>query len=204
MRSPVALLASGSRVETMLVWLAKHHAVLAGLPLLSTADFAEHLRADPRIRDLEVSELNALADCGDIQLAERVLAGEVSAVLFFVDEAAAPTTTPDLRLLLRACNKANIPLALNAASADLALRGFAHGRMAHLIFNPVAGQGDPNADLALILSLLEPQLLVNVVLTRADLDPAEQTRDLIAMIHTRHASAMGSVMIVASGGDGTV
>jgi YegS/Rv2252/BmrU family lipid kinase len=45
---------------------------------------------------------------------------------------------------------------------------------------------------------------VNVVLTRADLDPAEQTRDLIAMIHTRHASAMGSVMIVASGGDGTV
>jgi len=204
MPSPVALLASGTRVETMLAWLDKHHASLAGLPLLSTADFAAHLRADPRTCDLQVSELNALADCGDIQLAERVLAGEVSAVLFFVDEAAALTTPPDLRLLLRACNRADIPLALNAASADLALRGFAHGRLAHLIFNPVAGQGDPNADLALILSLREPQLLVNVVLTRADLDPAEQTRDLIAMIQTRHASTTGSVMIVASGGDGTV
>ncbi|MFM7734344.1 MAG: diacylglycerol kinase family protein [Cyanobium sp.] len=182
MPSPVALLASGSRVETMLAWLDKHHASLAGVPLLSTADFSAHLRADRRTSHLQVSELNALADCGDIQLAERVLAGEVSAVVFFVDDAAALTTTPDLRLLLLACNRADIPLALNAASADLALRGFAHGRMAHLIFNPVAGQGDPNADL----------------------DPAEQTRDLITMIQTRHASATGSVMIVASGGDGTV
>ena len=34
-------------------------------------------------------------------------------MLFFVDEAAALTTTPDLRLLLRACNRADIPLALN-------------------------------------------------------------------------------------------
>jgi YegS/Rv2252/BmrU family lipid kinase len=133
-----------------------------------------------------------------------VLAGEVAAVLFFVDEAAALTTTPDLRLLLRACNMANVPLALNAATADLALRGFAHGRLAHLIFNPVAGQRDPDADLALIRSLLEPQLLLNVVMTRPDLDPAAQTRELIAMIQKRQASDTGSVMIVASGGDGTV
>ena len=88
---------SGTRVETMLAWLAKHHAALAGLPLLSTADFTAHLRADPRTCDLEVRALNALANCGDIQLAERVLAGEVSAVLFCVDEAAALTTAPDLR-----------------------------------------------------------------------------------------------------------
>ncbi|MFM7634224.1 MAG: hypothetical protein ACKO7Z_01265 [Cyanobacteriota bacterium] len=96
--SPVALLASGTSVERMLAWLTEHHAALAGLPLLSTADFAAHLRADPRTCAMEVCELNGLADCGGVQLAERVLAGEVSAVLFFVDEAAALTTTPDLRL----------------------------------------------------------------------------------------------------------
>lgn len=204
MPSPVALLASGPRVETLLAWLGKHGASLADVPLLSTADVAVRLRADPRTAHLEVTAFNALADCGDIQLAERVLAGEVAAVLCFVDEATALTTPPDLRLLLRACNRANVPLALNAATADLALRGFAHGRLVHLIFNPVAGQGDPDADLALIRSLLEPQLLVNVVMTRPDLDPAVQTRELIAMIQRRQASDTGSVMIVASGGDGTV
>lgn len=204
MTSSVAILVNGSGGEEMLAWLSTHGMSLSGLPLLSTADFAEIVRRDPGTSHLQVTALNALADCGDIQLAERVLAGEVAAVLFFSDEETAYPATPDLRLLLRVCNTVNIPLALNPSTADLVLRGFAHGRMAHLIFNPVAGQGDPNADLALIRSLLEPQLLLNLVLTRIDLDPAEQTRELIARIQARQASDQGSAMILASGGDGTV
>jgi YegS/Rv2252/BmrU family lipid kinase len=188
----------------MLSWLDRNGVSLVGLSLLTTADFAELLERDPRTAHLEVTAVNALADCGDIQLAERVLAGEVAAVLFFIEAAAAFTATPDLRPLLRACNRRDIPLALNASTADLALRGFAHGRLAHLIFNPAAGQGDPNADLALIRSLLEPQLLLNVVLTQPDLDPAAQTRELIETIQARQASEAGSAMILASGGDGTV
>ncbi|MFM7634223.1 MAG: diacylglycerol kinase family protein [Cyanobacteriota bacterium] len=75
--------------------------------------------------------------------------------------------------------------------------------MAHLIFNPVAGQGGSEWDPTLILSLLEPKLLVNVVLTRADPDPAAQTRNLITMIQTRHASATGTVSVVAGAVMGT-
>jgi YegS/Rv2252/BmrU family lipid kinase len=122
----------------------------------------------------------------------------------FLDPAAQPGTGPDARLLIRACDLAAVPLALNAATADLALRGLAHGRAAYLLFNPVAGQGDANADLALIRSILEPQLLVTVLLTRPGSDPAEQTRELVDLLQARPPGEDGNVMIVACGGDGTV
>ncbi len=200
----LALLASETRVEALLEWLDRHGPSLAGFPVLTTAELARWLLRDDRTAHLPVTALNALADGGDIQLAARVLGGDVAVVLFFVEPDGALAASPDLRLLLRACAVAEVPLALNEATADLALRGLAHSRSAYLIFNPVAGQGDPNADLALIRSLLEPQLLVTVVLTRPDLDPAAQSRELVDIIQARPASDPGSVMIVACGGDGTV
>jgi YegS/Rv2252/BmrU family lipid kinase len=68
----------------------------------------------------------------------------------------------------------------------------------------VAGNGDAGAELARIRSLLEPQLLVNVVLTRADVDPAEQTRELVDLIQARPEGDPAGAMVVACGGDGTV
>ncbi|MCP9839209.1 lipid kinase [Synechococcus sp. J7-Johnson] len=204
MAHALLLLASASREEELVFWLDRHGRSLAGLPLLATAELARRLRELVPAGDLPLAELPALADGGDIMAAARVLAGEVVAVIAFADPCEPPGSTPDPALLLRACDLAGVPLALNAASADLALRGLAHGRMAYLLFNPVAGQGDPNADLALIRSILEPQLLITVLLTRPDLDPAEQTRELVDILQARPAGDPGDVMIVACGGDGTV
>lgn len=204
MTAAIALLTSAGSNERLLGWLEQHQVLLEGFPLLAPAELALALAEDQRSSGLKVSPLASLAAGGDIQMAERVLAGAVGAVLFFVDPATTLATTPDLRLLLRTCALAGIPLALNEATATLALRGLGRSRLAYLIFNPVAGQGEPNQDLALIRSLLEPQLLLNVVVTRPDRDPADQTRELVDLIQARSEPHSGSVMILASGGDGTV
>ncbi|MGF1576721.1 MAG: diacylglycerol kinase family protein, partial [Cyanophyceae cyanobacterium] len=68
-------------------------------------------------------------------------------------------------------------------------------RRTHLIFNPVAGQGDPIQDLDYIRRVLEPTLDLTVWGTTPD-----QDADVLA----HEALAAGSQLIIASGGDGTL
>jgi len=64
-----------------------------------------------------------------------------------------------------------------------------------LIFNPVAGQTDPEQDLAAIRALLEPEIDLDIRFTTKDVDG-----DTIA----KEAIAQGASTIIASGGDGTL
>lgn len=68
-------------------------------------------------------------------------------------------------------------------------------RSACLIFNPVAGQGNPEEDLALIRSLLEPEIDLDIQLTSEEVGADE----LAAAAVKRGVEA-----IIASGGDGTL
>lgn len=64
-----------------------------------------------------------------------------------------------------------------------------------LIFNPSAGQSDPQQDLAIIRALLEPSMDLDIRFTSEELDA-----DVIAS----EAIAQGATSIIASGGDGTL
>ena len=64
-----------------------------------------------------------------------------------------------------------------------------------LIFNPVAGQGNAEQDLAQIESLLNPAIELDVVITTAESEPGQLATDAIAR---------GATSIIASGGDGTL
>lgn len=64
-----------------------------------------------------------------------------------------------------------------------------------LVFNPVAGQSNPEQDLALIRSLLEPEI---------DLDIRMTTEEKGADVIASEAIAQGAKAIIASGGDGTL
>jgi len=68
-------------------------------------------------------------------------------------------------------------------------------RSACLIFNPVAGQGDPEQDLATIKALLEPEIDLDIQLTTAEVGA-----DALAIA----AVERGVDAIIASGGDGTL
>ena len=60
---------------------------------------------------------------GDAQIAARVATGVVKAVFFFVDPLNAHPHEPDIQGLLRVWNVHNVPLATNAATAELVLKG---------------------------------------------------------------------------------
>ena len=68
-------------------------------------------------------------------------------------------------------------------------------RSAYLIFNPVAGQGDSEQDLATIKSILEPEFDLDIQLTTPEVAGGELAR---------RAVADKAEIIIASGGDGTV
>lgn len=64
-----------------------------------------------------------------------------------------------------------------------------------LIFNPSAGQSNPEQDLAKIRALLEPSIELDIRFTTEELDA-----DAIAL----EAISQGATSIIASGGDGTL
>ena len=68
-------------------------------------------------------------------------------------------------------------------------------RSACLIFNPVAGQSDPDRDLAQIRGLLDPEIDLDIYLTTPDIDATRLAKEAIER---------GASSIIASGGDGTL
>lgn len=68
-------------------------------------------------------------------------------------------------------------------------------RSAFLIFNPVAGQSDPEQDLAAIRAILEPAIALDIHLTTEEVDADELAKMAIAQ---------GADTVIASGGDGTL
>lgn len=67
--------------------------------------------------------------------------------------------------------------------------------LACLIFNPAAGQSNPEEDLRTIWKYLEPTFRLEIVLTTEESDPNQLAKDAIAK---------GAEVLIASGGDGTV
>lgn len=132
---------------------------------------------------------------GDSQIGARVAVGDVAAVVFLIDPLYAQPHEPDIRALLRLCEVHNVPLATNIATAEAVINQLGKARVAHLIFNPVAGQGNPNNDLTLIRRTLEPQVQLHVIFTEEGKSPADQAREVLQK---------GTDLIIASGGDGTV
>ncbi|HYM95913.1 MAG TPA: methylglyoxal synthase, partial [Candidatus Sulfotelmatobacter sp.] len=67
---------------------------------------------------LEVECLQSGPLGGDVQIANRIVEGEIDAVLFMVDPLDKHPHEPDIQTLLRICNVCNVPLATNSATAD--------------------------------------------------------------------------------------
>ncbi|BDA66679.1 putative lipid kinase [Rivularia sp. IAM M-261] len=68
-------------------------------------------------------------------------------------------------------------------------------RSACLIFNPVAGQGNPESELTQIRSILEPEINLDIQLTTKEVGAGELATEAVKR---------GVEAIIASGGDGTL
>ncbi|MBE7386026.1 MAG: methylglyoxal synthase [Leptolyngbya sp. SIO1E4] len=188
----IALIAHDSKKDDMVAFADRRRAILSRYQLVATGTTGQRIQQGT---GLAVERMASGPLGGDTQIAARVVAGEVAAIIFLLDPLYAQPHEPDIRALLRVCEVYNVPLATNLATADAVVLQLGKSRVGHLIFNPIAGQGNPDQDLALIRRLLEPQVQLHVVLTNETQDPAEQAEAAIAA---------GTELVIASGGDGTV
>ncbi len=192
MARTIALIAHDRAKDQMVEYVIRHQPVLARYRLIATGNTGEKIQSATDL-NIERMELGALG--GDAQIAAEVVSGNVVAVIFLIDPLSGQPHEPDLKTLLRICNVHNVPLATNLATAEVIASSLANSVTAHLIFNPISGQGNPEQELEIIRELLEPHLHLEVHQTTPDVDPEELAKNAI----TAKVD-----MIIASGGDGTV
>jgi diacylglycerol kinase (ATP) len=192
MTATIALIAHDAKKDDIVAFATQHKPVLGRYRLIATGTTGQ------RIQDatgLAVDRKLSGPMGGDTQIAAEICDGDVVAVVFLVDPLYAQPHEPDILALVRVCNVQNIPIATNLATAEAIITGLAKQQIAHLIYNPVAGQGDSQQELNLIKQLLRPHMSLHVHVTKPDVEP---------MALVERAIAMGADMIIASGGDGTV
>ncbi len=188
-----------------LVTLAqKYQTTLSRYHTIATEHTGKQINAGT---DLKIKPLRSQKNGGDLEIASLVIAGEISAVIWLFDPDNSQLFIPNLLVLLRICKIYNVPFATNLATAEVILQNLEKRRIAHLIFNPIAGQGNPEVDLAMIRQILEPHMQLKVMFTKPDVDPVDQAKTAIAAIQAHNSAApdnSGGDFIIASGGDGTV
>lgn len=192
MARTIALIAHDAKKDEMVNFALNHQPLLSRYHLIATGTTGKRIKDATKLK-IEIVASGSLG--GDVQIAAKVVAGEVIAVIFLIDPLNAQPDEPDIQALLRICNLHLVPLATNLATAEAIANSFAQSLVAHLIFNPVSGNGNGKQDLEFIKQTLEPHLHLEVHLTSPDIDP----RDL-----AEQAIAQSADLIIASGGDGTI
>lgn len=110
----LALIAHDGKKADLMAFAERHRALMQRFHLIATGTTGKLLQ--DRL-DLDVERLLSGPLGGDVQIASRIVEGDVYAVIFFVDPLDKHPHEPDIQTLLRACNVHNVPLATNAATA---------------------------------------------------------------------------------------
>ena len=204
MPSTIVLNADPDVCPAMGTWISNNTQLLSGFSLLIAEDVIEELTLRHELDGLSIISCRAIRDGGDISMAAKVLEGEISGLVHFPAPPEQMSRDVLAEPLVRAALLCDLPIALNPATASALLQGVKRSRRGYLIFNPIAGQGDPETELAEIRGYLEPQFMLQVWKTQPNLDPADQAKELIKEIKAFDAEGEGESIIIASGGDGTV
>lgn len=114
----IALIAHDGKKADMLAFAIQNKEMLAKFELIATGTTGKLL--EDKV-GLTVDRYLSGPLGGDVQIASRVVTGEIDAVFFFVDPLDKHPHDPDIQTLLRSCNVHNVPLATNAATATFIL-----------------------------------------------------------------------------------
>lgn len=192
MPNTIAFIAHDRKKNDIVALVKQNQEILSKYQAIATGNTGQRIQQQS---NLKVNCLLSGAMGGDVQIAARVAEGEIAAVIFLIDTFNAQPQEPDIQTLLRICEVHDVPLATNLSTARAVISSLGKNRIAQLIFNPAAGQGNSDQDLALIKKILEPQIQLNVILTQPGVDPGEQAKE---------AMQGRTDLVIASGGDGTV
>ncbi|NET53772.1 MAG: methylglyoxal synthase, partial [Merismopedia sp. SIO2A8] len=139
----IALIAHDRKKNEIVDFVKQHQAVFSRYQLIATGTTGNQIINET---NLSVERLLSGAMGGDAQIAAQVAEGKVAAVIFLVDPLYAQPHEPDIQALQRICAVHNVPLATNIATAKAIAQYLRQTCVAHLIFNPIAGQGNASED----------------------------------------------------------
>lgn len=117
----IAFIAHDRMKPVLAAFLKEREAWLWGRNLLATgltADFVEQGGINVKVEHLSPGKSGGYAE-----LKDRVESGTVSMVIFFRDPEIVQDYEHEVVALLRECNRRNIPLATNPATAELIILG---------------------------------------------------------------------------------
>lgn len=120
----IALIAHDKKKEDLIRF------VTAYLPI-----FQQHTLFATGTTGLKISEATGLSVYrfksgplgGDQEIGARIAQNEMDIVIFFRDPLTAQPHEPDVSALIRLCDVYSIPLASNMGTAEVLIRGLAHG-----------------------------------------------------------------------------
>jgi len=111
----LAIIAHDGKKADLVAFATFNRDRLAEFQLVATSSTGKLLK-DKVGLEVEYVESGPLG--GDVQIASRVVEGEIDGVIFMVDPLDKHPHEPDIQTLLRICNVCNVPLATNTATAD--------------------------------------------------------------------------------------
>jgi len=119
----LAIIAHDGKKIELVTWAASNKERLRRFKLVATATTGQLLREKV---GLEVETMLSGPRGGDVQIASRIVQGEIDAVFFFQDPLDAHPHDPDIQAVMRVCNVHDVPIAPNRATADIIIgtRGF--------------------------------------------------------------------------------
>jgi methylglyoxal synthase len=118
----IALVAHDARKEALVAWATRHRALLARHPIVATGTTGSRLV--DALPELSLTRVKSGPHGGDLQIGAMIADGTVAALMFFIDPLTAQPHEVDVRALTRIAVLYDVPLALNAATADLLVQGF--------------------------------------------------------------------------------
>ncbi len=121
----VALIAHDGKKPAMAEFARRHAETLRALPLVATSTTGGVV--EQAAADLSVDKVLSGPLGGDLQIGALIAEGRVRAVIFMRDPLQPHPHEPDISALMKVCDTHNVPLATNAAAADILLHSLASG-----------------------------------------------------------------------------
>jgi len=117
----IAVIAHDGKKAEMVAFLRSHLDFLTSknIDLVATGTTGKHAED----AGLTVQRMLSGPDGGDAQIAAMVADHNIDVVFFFRDPMGKHPHEPDIAMLMRLCDRHNIPLATNPATAELVLKG---------------------------------------------------------------------------------
>lgn len=121
----IALIAHDKKKELMVQFCIAYSGILRRHNLCATATTGKLVA---EATGLPITRFLSGAHGGDQQIGARIAYNEIDLMMLFRDPLTAQPHEPDLALL-RLCDMHNVPVATNAATAEVLIQGLARGDM---------------------------------------------------------------------------